>query len=153
VQGVQVLNLGGVQCTPPVPIVPTPLEAAHWPRCAVCCGQDSAVAFAAYAVHGKFHFGISMGETTPEIAPSPEYPGLHLTRGPTRVHDPNGRMSIGSAVFAGFAVVYNRQTRKQRRTTLHLQQDAASLHVVRAMRPDNQNICTAPLGPEIRTRG
>ena len=52
---------------------------------------------------------------------------------PTPVHNLSG-ISIGSSVFVGLTVMSNRQT--HRHNTLRLQQEAASLHPVLAMRPN-----------------
>jgi len=48
-----------------------------------------------------------------------------MVQGHTQVHNPNGSL-VGLAVSVGLTVVSNRQTHGQ--TTLHLWQQAASLH-------------------------
>ena len=54
------------------------------------------------------------------MAPSPGYPGSHQSfLGPTRVHNPND-ISIGSSVFVGLTVVFNRQRQTDRATSAYI---------------------------------
>jgi len=76
----------------------------------------------------------------PKTAPTPEGSGPNTWfLGPTRVHNPND-ISIGSSVSAGLTVVSNRQTDTD--TAQHQQQEAAFLHYMHAMHPNNYNTHT-----------
>jgi len=70
--------------------------------------------------------GMSHPQKEPFLVGIPWPPSNTRFPGPAWAHIPNG-ISVGSAVFVGFAVASSRQTHAL--TTLHLQQQAASCAV------------------------